>query len=41
MAGDEMVYWHWFLESWPANAMSIKGSSIIIKVMKTITKLRF
>ena len=27
MAGDEMVYWHWFLESWPAN----KGSSIIIK----------
>lgn len=31
MAGDKMVYWHWFLESWPANAMSIKGSSITIK----------
>lgn len=41
MAGDEMAHWHWCLESWFANATSIRVFSIIIKVRTAITKLRF
>lgn len=42
MAGDEMVYWHWCLESSLANAMSIREVfSIIIKVWKTILSWDF
>ena len=45
MAGEKIVYWHWFLESWPANAMSIREVFIIIFIVimigrKAITKFR-